>query len=289
MIVVSILPYTTPFITKSISNIKKIKLENLSHTTSVVVWIDPFDIDKLHQVLQTYPNIQFIQLMFSGVETVQSLYCFPIKICCTKGAGTQYVAEHALTLALSLIKKIPSSIKARNWTNQIYSSSLFNKKVLIIGKGGIGKSLFTLLEPFNCHISFHNKDTNLQDIISNFDIIFIACPLTQHTKKLFSKSLFEKMNPCSILINVARGEIIDTEDLTDALLNQKISGVGLDVIDPEPLQENHALWRMDNVIITSHNLYHLLKESYLKRVIENIEAYTNNLPLKGMVDFAKGY
>jgi phosphoglycerate dehydrogenase-like enzyme len=289
MIQVSILPYTTPFITNSILKMKGIKVENLSQITSVVIWTDPFGIDDLHQILQTNPNIQFVQLMFSGVETLQSLYCFPVKICCTKGEGTQYVAEHALALALSLIKKIPNCVKARKWTKKIYSSSLINKKVLIIGKGGIGESLFSLLEPFNCNISFYNKDTNLQDIISNFEIIFIACPLTQHTKKLFSKSLFEKMNPCSILINVARGEIIDTEDLTDALLNQKISGVGLDVIDPEPLQENHALWNMDNVIITSHNLYHLLKESYLKRVIENIESYSNNLPLKGMIDFAKGY
>ena len=77
--------------------------------------------------------------------------------------------------------------------------------------------------------------------------------------------------------------------MIDALRNEKIFGVGLDVIDPEPFPENHVLWKMDNVIITSHNLYHLLKESYLNRVIENIESYTNNLPLKGIVDFTKGY
>ena len=175
------------------------------------------------------------------------------------------VAELTLTLILNLLKKIGKSdrdIRSDKWKPEI-GNLLSEKTVGIIGLGRIGKKLVQLLSPFNTKILIYdiNLDekflkkynlelVNLSKLISQSDIITLHIPLTKQTKHIIGKSELNSMKPNAILINAARGGLIDERSLYAALKEKKISGAAIDVLENEPSPGN--LKELDNIIITPH-------------------------------------
>jgi glyoxylate/hydroxypyruvate reductase len=90
------------------------------------------------------------------------------------------------------------------------------------------------------------------ELVERSDFVFIICPLTAETHKMFNAEVFNKMKPNSVLVNVARGDVVDQEALYDALETNKIFAAGLDVMTPEPLPSNHPLMTLPNCVITPH-------------------------------------
>lgn len=182
-----------------------------------------------------------------------------------QGAYAQPVAEHALTLALGLLRYLPMRIRATSWGSS-QGLSLFNTNIVILGAGGITLSLLALLEPFRPNVTILRRKAEplkdesipprlhgqvhvstlaeLDKYLANVDVIFAACALTPDTKYCLAKAQFAKMQKHSIIVNVARGEVINIKDLTEALKQGQIGGAGLDVTDPEPLPDNHPLWSL---------------------------------------------
>ena len=131
--------------------------------------------------------------------------------------------------------------------------------------------------------------------LQSADVVIIALPGTVETRRMFDLERIKKMKRENILVNVGRGFIVDTDDLTEALQNGLLRGAVLDVTEPEPLPEKHPLRYMENVLLTPHisgiswggNKY--TRKRILDIFFENIKKDRNNEPKKNIIDFRKGY
>ena len=189
-----------------------------------------------------------------------------MKIGWTKGLNKQSVAEVSLGLILGLIRNLhltASKLKNNIWLKD-GGFELYKNKVGIIGLGNVGVRLIELLMPYNCEI-YVNDIADRSDIIKSYKLILsskdeiykncriisIHTPLTELTKNLFNKETFKKMRNDSILINTARGEIINQNDLIWALKNNEIWGGAIDVYEKEP-PNNKDLFQFERLICTPH-------------------------------------
>jgi glyoxylate reductase len=143
---------------------------------------------------------------------------------------------------------------------EIHSSTLG-----IIGLGRIGQQVARRARAFDMQVLYHNRRRNaaaeaatfanyatFDDLLAQSDYVVLCCPLTDETRGLIGAAAFAKMKPTAILVNIARGPVVDTAALTDALQTRRIYAAGLDVTDPEPLPRNHPLLTLDNVTIAPH-------------------------------------
>jgi phosphoglycerate dehydrogenase-like enzyme len=213
------------------------------------------------------------------------------------------VAEHALALALAGLRNIGQYARAASWSGPV-GRNLLGARVTIVGGGGITESLVRLLRPFNCHITvvrrvvehIEHVDTvvgpeNLVDALVGADVVFLALSLTPDTVGLIGRPELEIMEPHALIINVARGGHIVTDDLVWALENNVIGGAALDVTDPEPLFAEHKLWSLGNCIITPHvgNTPEMAIPLLSARITENVRRYIAGEALVGLVDVHHGY
>jgi phosphoglycerate dehydrogenase-like enzyme len=184
---------------------------------------------------------------------------------------THSTASAALTLMLALAKKLPlqqSLLTAGQWDRQpeAYGDDLIGKTLGIVGLGKTGQELARLVAPFYMRVLAYSPRADrftaealgielvpdLNDLLSVSDFISLHCRLEPHTHGLLNASRLKVLKPTAYLINVARGEMIDEDALTDLLRERKIAGAGLDVFDTEPLPLSSPLLRLDNVILTPH-------------------------------------
>lgn len=242
-----------------------------------------------------------------------------------QGAYAQPVAEHALALLLALLRVLPKRVRATSW-GPPEGLSLFGLKVVIIGAGGIALSLLSLLQPFSPDITIVRRRAetavpgttrtiateDLHNCLPEADVIVIAAALTGPTKHMFSKREFEMMKPTTVLVNVARGELVHTDHLCDALGQGKLGGAGLDVTEPEPLPAEHKLWTLmrpggesgknnvesgnggdrANVIITPHtaDTPEMVFPLLAQRLGDNVRALVEQKgKFVGVVDTEHGY
>jgi len=235
-----------------------------------------------------------------------------IKAATERGIYVTYTAVHretvadlAFALMLCVARKIYLSckfVKEGKWTiagdfipQKFMGQEVHGKTLGIIGMGGIGYYIAKRAKGFNMEILYHDiirrediekelgvKKVSLESLLRNSDFISINCPLTPTTKYMIGKKEFDMMKRNAILINTARGPIIDTNALYEALKEGKIAGAGLDVTDPEPLPPNHPLLNMDNVVIVPH-IGSATEEARMKMAIsvaEDVKRVLNNqLPL----------
>jgi phosphoglycerate dehydrogenase-like enzyme len=259
----------------------------------------------LRQLLDTHPNIKWVQLPWAGVEPYAQAGVFDTEHVwtCGKGVYARPVAEHALTLALAGMREIKRYATQREWTEQS-GISLVGGKVTIFGGGGIAAELIKLLRPFDCQITVVRRrpepmegvhrvldyDTRF-DAMRYADIVVLACALTPETQGLISSVELELMEPHAWVVNVARGQHVVTEDLVLALREDIIGGAALDVTDPEPLPSGHPLWDLPNCLITPHtgNTEDMAVPLLSERITENMRRYAAGEDLLGYVDPALGY
>ncbi len=186
----------------------------------------------------------------------------------TPGVVTKSTADFTFALLLSLIRKIPSAKefvtagKWSSWDPEIFlGEQLSGKTFGIIGFGEIGQEVAIRARAFGLNVIFHNrseksnkdfKQVSFETLLQSSDYISIHVPLNETTEKLISKNEFDKMYKKPILINMARGGVVDTESLVEALEKGKVRGACLDVIDPEPIYPDHPLCDFDNCMIVPH-------------------------------------
>jgi phosphoglycerate dehydrogenase-like enzyme len=226
-----------------------------------------------------------------------------VRFTCAKSSFAKPVAEHALALSLALARVIPERARATSWGSKA-ATTFYGANILIIGAGGIAQEFLKFLAPFNAHITvMRNTATalsgvdrvihldQLDEAVAEADLVVIACALTSRTRNLFDSRRIALMKKTSLLVNVARGEIVNTEDLVQALNDGTIAGAALDVTFPEPLPEGHALWTARNALITPHtaDTPELTVPLFAQRIRENIAAYRGRSPWVGVVDPILGY
>ncbi|PYI67593.1 hydroxyacid dehydrogenase [Arthrobacter livingstonensis] len=297
-------------------------LEPLSEATTGLILSSRIDARELTALLDSHPGIGWIQLPSAGVELYSTTFGSHPKLQWTsaKGAFARPVAEHALALALALLRRLPESIRATGWGEE-RGTSLFGMHVVILGAGGIAQEIIRLFKVFETHITVLRRgsspvpgadhtislpslgrrmgpeetdaepDHALADELAGADVVVLAAALTAETKGLIGARELAHMKPECVLINIARGGLVVTDALVEALASGALAGAGLDVTDPEPLPQGHALWMEPNAIITPHtaDTEEMVRPLIAARVRENVRRWGAGEPLQGLVDADAGY
>ena len=226
----------------------------------------------LYNDIKEFESLKFIQLTSAGFDRVPIDYIkeHNIKIYNARGVYSVPMSEFAISGVLQLYKNSQFFLdnkKQKKWIKDRELKELNGSEVLIVGSGSVGQHCAKLFKAFNCFVygidlyPVENENfikvfhlDKLEERLRSADVVVLTLPLTNETKNLFNESKFSLMKKGSVLVNIARGGIVQTDALIDALKN-KLSGAVLDVFDTEPLPENSELWNLDNVILTPHNSF----------------------------------
>ena len=176
----------------------------------------------------------------------------------TPGVLTNATAEHAIGLVLSLLRRIAEgdrSLRRRDpWEwgpDFMVGESLEGKKLLVVGPGRIGRRVAELAEAFGAQPRFAGRADELRALLATADVVSLHCPLTQDTRHLIDADAFAAMKPTAVLVNTARGPVVDEAALVDALRRGAIAGAALDVFEREPVVSD-GLLAMENVVLSPH-------------------------------------
>jgi D-3-phosphoglycerate dehydrogenase len=245
------------------------------------------------EVLEQCPKLKFLNVAFTGLDHIDQDYCREkgIVIRNASGYATQAVAELAVGLMLDVYRKItPFDASTRNLQgrNNILGRELHGKTVGLVGTGAIGLRTAAILKAFGCRLFAYSRTerqealdmgieyTTLEDLMQRSDIISLHTPLTAQTKGLISREMLELCKPSAIIINTARGAVIDNKALAEMLNKDCIAGAGIDVYEYEPpLQSNHPLLSAKNVVLLPHVAF-ATEESFSIRVdiiLRNLDEY----------------
>ena len=214
-------------------------------------------------------SVKVVQILYAGVENLQEVFAKHaangVRFANAGGLYDDTVAESTLALLLAVEHRIKAV--SNEWNNtQIFAEKQYlfeDKKLAIIGAGGIGKTLIRFLEPFGMSITAVNRSgrsvegadqtvTLSDEVWAGHDYFVLLAPLTEATRHMVNAETIATMPDHAVVINVGRGPLIDTEALTQALQEGTLRGAGLDVTEPEPLPADHPLWGLDNCVITPH-------------------------------------
>jgi phosphoglycerate dehydrogenase-like enzyme len=208
-----------------------------------------------------FPNLKLVQLLMAGYEDALPHMRKGVRLCNARGVHDQSTAELGVALLASYFLGIKSYLKNMEigkWDGA-RRDSLYSKKVAIVGAGSVGTRIKEMLDVFKVESTFFARSarqgvfaiSELEQRISGFDAVVLVLPLTSETRHLITLKELSSMKPGGLLVNLARGPVVKTDDLLVALKRGKISAA-LDVTDPEPLPSDHELWHLANVIITPH-------------------------------------
>lgn len=194
-----------------------------------------------------------------------------IPVCNVPDYCTDEVADHTLALLLALTRRvvqISNHVRQGVWELPVPRQEIRVLKALrvgIVGFGRIGRQVIERLKSFRCTILVFDPlvddaviqdagciPTSIDDLLSTSDVISLHCPSNDQTRYMINKDSIERMKKGVMLINVARGDLVNTDDLITALGSGQIGAVALDITDPEPINKDNPLLEMDNVIITNH-------------------------------------
>lgn len=250
------------------------------------------------QVVAAASNLKMLDVAFTGIDHVALDTCKEkgIMICNAAGYSTQCVAELAIGLTIACLRKMPACETAtRNGGvgGPLRGREIGGRTVGIVGTGAIGTMTARLFQAFGAKVIAYSRTVrpeveamgvayvSLEELMARSDIVSIHVPNNQETKGLISKERIAAMKPSALLINVARGAIVDNAALAEALNKGKLAGAGIDVFDMEPpIPEDYPLLHAKNTVLTPHVAF-ATDESMLRRaeiVFQNVEAYLAGNP-----------
>ena len=226
----------------------------------------------LSHSIEKFTSLRYIQLTSAGFDRVPMDYVkqHGIEIHNARGVYSIPMAEFAVSGVLQLYKQsgyFHENQKAHKWEKHRGLLELFGKNVCIVGCGSVGTECAKRFKTFGCSVTgvdikpYQNRvyDTmlpldSLDNVLTNADVTILTLPLTEETRHFINADRFAAMKRGAVLVNIARGAIVDTDALIVAL-NTHLGGAVLDVFEEEPLDEHSPLWSMDNVIVTPHNSF----------------------------------
>ena len=249
-------------------------------------------------VLSTAKHLKMIQRTGVGTEMlyVDAIKSHGIPIYVNAGVNAQSVAEHTLILMLAALKRLPQiNTQTHNgvWKKQqvgVTTHELKGKTVGLVGMGNIGRLVAAMLHPFGAKVIYtdvfrqkEEVETNLgltycdsfEALLPQCDILSFHCPLTKENTEMLNSKTFSVMKHGAIVVNTARGKLINPDDLYDALQSGHLSGAALDTHYEEPIKESYKLAELDNVILTPHigGLSYEAFHQMMADAVENIVAF----------------
>ncbi|KAK9910664.1 hypothetical protein M0R45_034618 [Rubus argutus] len=250
------------------------------------------------ELLQLLPALKLVASVSTGANHVDKAECRRRGIAVTNGgnASSEDVADIAVGLFIDVHRKISAAdsyVRRGLWSSQgdyPLGSKIGGKRVGIVGLGRIGYNVAKRLEAFGCKISYNSKSerpslsypfySDVCELAANNDALIICCALTDQTRHMINREVLSALGREGVIVNIARGAIIDEKELVKCLANREIRGAGLDVFENEP-HVPKELVEMDNVVLSPHKAVYTLES--LKKgsevLIANLEAFFSNKPL----------
>ena len=222
------------------------------------------------QLIDSAPNLKYIIRAGEGTDNIDKVYCQEksINVSNTPGANSNSAAEHAIALMFTVLRKTAwahGTMSVGRWDKSKYTGNeLANKTVGFIGFGRIGQIVAKRISGFEPKVLFYDPSIkksdlsyakytdSIEEVFTKSDIVTLHLPKSDATTNLITKKLLNLMKPSAVLINAARGKIVNEEDLLTHLKNNKIKGAGFDVFATEPLEENSPLRNLENLVLTPH-------------------------------------
>ncbi|MFJ9820531.1 2-hydroxyacid dehydrogenase [Streptomyces sp. NPDC101151] len=252
--------------------------------------------------LEHLTNVRVIQTLTAGVDDITarlSAIVPGVRLCNARGVHEASTAELALTLTLASLRGIPGFVRAQqegHWQGG-FRPSLADKNVLIVGYGAIGTAIEDRLAPFEvarvARVARSQRTTarglvhpltELPSLLPDADVVILSTPLTEDTRGLADAEFLGRMKDGALLVNVARGPVVDTKALLAELENGRITAA-LDVTDPEPLPPGHPLWQAPGVLISPH--VGGPSSAFLPRakrlLVDQLTRFVNREPLRNVI------
>ncbi|MBX6319974.1 D-2-hydroxyacid dehydrogenase [Pigmentiphaga sp.] len=232
-------------------------------------------LDQARQLVQALEaptsKVRWMHVLTAGREKLeQAGLPRHIAVTCAAGANAVAVAEHALALMLALCRRLPDAVEARargTWDRSMArsASSLEGATLAIVGYGYVGRQIARRARAFDMHVLTVSRAAQrdewvhealpmerLHEALARADVIVTSIALTPQTRHLLGRAEFAQCKRGALLVNIARGGVIDQAALCDALASGQLGGAGLDVTDPEPLPDSDPLWKAPNLLLTPH-------------------------------------
>lgn len=257
------------------------------------------------KILDAAPNLKLICMFATGFDNANVKACkaHGVDVANVKGYSTDSVAQHTFALLFYLLEKLrhyDDFVKSGDYGNQEHFClldqpfhELAGQTYGIIGMGNIGRKVAQIATAFGAHVIFYAssghsdctdyEQVSLDELLTRSDVISLHCPLTDRTFHLIDEDALSKMKNTAILINVARGAVIDDEALYKAITTGMIGAAGIDVLAKEPISQDNPLSKLygyDNVAITPHMAWASVeaRSRCVEEVAKNIQSYANGTP-----------
>jgi len=236
----------------------------LQDTTHAIIALEKIDND----ILSNLPELKVISKYGVGLDMIDmhAMQKHNVRLGWTGGVNRRSVSELVISFAISLLRHVPAShreVLSGTWRQHI-GGHLSGRTVGIIGCGYVGKDLVKMLQPFNCNIlvndinnyddfyaQYNIRAVEKEELLINSDIVTLHTPLDDSTRNMLTAERLSLMKTDAILINVARGNLLDENALKEMLMNGKLGGAALDVFSIEP-PEDYELLELPNFIVTPH-------------------------------------
>lgn len=246
-------------------------------------------------VIDGYKNLKMLSVAFTGVDHIALDACRRNGVLVSNCAGysTAAVADLVFGLLISLYRNIPACnevVRREGTKDGLVGFELEGKKFGVVGTGAIGLRVAAIAQAFGCEVLAYSRTkkdvpgityTDLNTLLSQCDIVSLHTPLNDSTRGLIGKEQLALMKKNAVLINTARGPVVDSQALAEALNEERIAGACIDVFETEPpVKKDHPLLNAKHVIATPHVAF-ATKEALVKRaviVFDNITAWLNNAP-----------
>lgn len=260
-------------------------------------------------------SLKWVHSSAVGIGPILSpaLVASPVVVSSSRGVHSPAIAEHAIALVLALRRQIHTSVKrqiAREWAQVELSTipvpPLADTELLVVGLGTIGERVATMALGMGMRVTAVRRHVDapapeglatvagpdaLSDMLARADVVVLALPTTDETRALIGAAELARMKSSAILVNVARGKLVDEDALADALERGQLRAAGLDAFRVEPLPAGHRLWSLPNVVITPHSAS--FTGDYWTPVVdlflENVARFRRGDPLINVVDKTRGY
>lgn len=262
----------------------------LAHDADAIVMSNlPFP----EAVVRGCPRLRLLSLAFTGTDRVDLDACRDagITVCNTPDYSTQAVAEFTLGLLLAVLRHFPEALLAARsggtWAG-LAGGELAGRTVGLVGTGNIGLYMARLLKGFGCSLLGYARHpseegeslgivyTGLDDLLARSDVVSLHLPLTDETRHIVDRRRLALMKPSAVLLNTARGDLVDGVALADALREGRLAGAGLDTVDVRPpLPADHPLLAVPNALVTPHMAF-ATREAFARRsriALENVAAW----------------
>ena len=254
------------------------------------------------EVMEKCKNLRFIGLFATGYNNIDTEAAARrgIAVCNVPGYSTHSVAQHTFALMLHFASRADdyaASVARGDWANAkafsylaFPTSELYGKTLGIFGFGTIGKAVAEIAKAFGMKVIASVRRPQVYDgvefvdtdrLFSEADYLTLHCPLTEETRRFINRETLAKMKPTAVIINTARGGVIEEDALTEALNSKRIRGAGIDVLDTEPMRPNHPYLTAKNCYITPHVAWASIeaRTRLIDLVAENVKAFKNGTPI----------